>query len=86
MVAKGVLKPYSLYKRVAAVKAVAVWPEGKERKSEPSGRRTPANDFMEMTTAPIKTYANAVETSIRFQLLRLFTPASFNINMTTIGR
>ena len=31
--ARGVLKPYSLYSSVAAVKAVAVCPEGNERKS-----------------------------------------------------
>ena len=47
------LGPYSLYRRQAEVKAVAVCPEGKDRKSEPSGLSTPANDLIEQIVMPI---------------------------------
>ena len=61
------LGPYSLYRRQAEVKAVAVCPEGKDRKSEPSGLSTPANDLIEQIVMPISANEKTVDINIGFQ-------------------
>ena len=79
------LGPYSLYRRQAEVKAVAVCPEGKDRKSEPSGLSTPANDLKEQIVIHISANEKTVDINIGFHWLRLFIPANFIPNMITTG-
>jgi len=75
-----------LYNKHADVKAVAVCPEGKDSKSDPSGLNTPANDLIEETVITINANEKTVATNICVQLLRLFIPAIFNPNIIVSGR
>ena len=70
---------------VAVMNAVAVWPEGKERSFEPSGRITWVVCFKVFTTLPIKRAEKASETIILPHELRPFTPATFIPSMTAAG-
>ncbi|WP_337439553.1 hypothetical protein [Alistipes sp.] len=71
---------------VAAMKAVAVCPEGKELRVEPSGRITLQEYLSELTAVAISAAEKASETSMRPHKLRLRTPKAFIPNMVAMGR
>lgn len=70
---------------VAIMKAVAVWPEGKELRVDPSGRITRQEYLSELTAMAITPAEKASETSIRPHELRLSTPQAFNPTIATAG-
>ena len=85
MLYQGLRCPYSLCNMVAVMKAVAVCPEGKEFRAEPSGRFTRQVYLSELTAMAINPVENASETSIRPQELRLWTPQAFSASIAPAG-
>ena len=81
----GLLCPYSLVSMVAVMKAVAVWPDGNEWLSAPSGRITLVVCFSPFTTPPMMAAEKASDTSMRPHELRPFTPAVFSPSSTAAG-
>lgn len=79
------LYPYSLVSIVAVIKAVAVWPEGNERRLEPSGRSTCSPSLIPLVTAAMMATEKASDTSMRPHDDRLRTPAAFRPTITTAG-
>ncbi len=71
------VRPYSRCMMVAAMKAVAVCPEGNELFFEPSGRSRLIVYFMLLTVAAMIVAEKAFDTIIRGHELRLSTPPSF---------
>ena len=61
----GLLHPYSSCSMAASMKAVAVWPEGKELRELPSGRIRATEYLIPFTAAAITATENASETAIR---------------------
>ena len=62
---------------VAAIKAVAVCPEGNELLPDPSGRGCLTEYFNVLTKPAINAAEKTLETNMRPQELRPGTPASF---------
>ena len=58
--------------------AVAVCPEGKEKKLDSSGRKTPHANFREFTTSWVKIMESTIKIRSRFHSNLPFTPPSFN--------
>ena len=79
------VRPYSLCSIVAAIKAVAVCPEGNELLPEPSGRGWFTVYLRPLTINAINPAENASETNILPHELRLSTPATFNPNISAMG-
>ena len=77
MLNQGLRRPYSLCRIVAAMKAVAACPDGKELRVDPSGRSTCTVYFNVLTVAAISPAAKAFETIMRPHELRLRTPQAF---------
>ena len=82
----GLRWPYSLLSMVAVMKAVAVWPEGKEWLSLPSGRSTLDVSLMLSTTLPMMAAESAPDAIMRLHELRLSTPAVLRPIITRPGR
>ena len=57
--------------------AVAVCPEGKEKKLDSSGRKTPHANFREFTTSWVKIMESTIKIRSRFHSNLPFTPPSF---------
>ena len=85
MLYHGLRWPYSLWSIVAVMKAVAVCPEGKELRDEPSGRITRQEYFNELTPTAIRPAEKASETSMRPHELRPLTPKAFMPTITPAG-
>ena len=85
MLYQGLRWPYSLWSIVAVMKAVAVCPEGKELRVEPSGRMTRHEYLSELTAMAISPAEKASETSMRPHELRLWTPQAFMATMAPAG-
>ena len=67
------------------MKAVAVWPEGKELRDDPSGRITRQEYLSELTAMAINPAEKASEVSMRPQELRPCTPKAFMPSITAAG-
>ena len=85
MLYHGLRWPYSLWSIVAVMKTVAVWPEGKELRDEPSGRITRHEYLSELTAMAISPAEKASETSMRPQELRPRTPQAFRASIAPAG-
>ena len=81
----GLRCPYSLCSMVAVMKAVAVCPEGKEFRAEPSGRFTRQVYLSELTAMAIKPCGECVRDEHPAQELRLWTPQAFSASIAPAG-
>ena len=85
MLYRGLRWPYSLWSIVAAMKAVAVCPEGKELRDDPSGRITRQEYLSELTPMAMSPAEKASETSMRPHELRPLTPQAFRATIAPAG-
>jgi len=85
MLYHGLRWPYYLWSIVAAMKAVAVCPEGKELRDDPSGRITRQEYLSELTPMAMSPAEKASETSMRPHELRPLTPQAFRATIAPAG-
>ena len=85
MLYHGLRWPSSLWSIVAVMKAVAVWPGGKELRVEPSGRMTLQLYLSELTAMAISAAEKASDVSMRPHELRLSTPQAFRPSISPAG-
>lgn len=71
--------------RLRALKAVAVCPEGKELRDDPSGRITRQEYLSELTPMAMSPAEKASETSMRPHELRPLTPQAFRATIAPAG-